>query len=68
MKAKGNNTRFDYIVGGVTLIGAFMAIMAYVQHSKTRKLQDRLLIVENEIADLELEHKQIELNMAKNKS
>lgn len=56
MKKKAN-TKFDYFVGTVTLIGAGFAIMAYVEHQKTRKLKDRLLKIENEIAEIDLHRK-----------
>lgn len=51
------NTKFDYFVGAVTLIGASIAILAYYKHAQTRKLKDRLLKIENEIAEIELDRK-----------
>lgn len=57
MKNNKTNTNFDYFVGVVTLIGAGFAVMAFIEHQKTRRLKDRLLKIENEIAEIELEKK-----------
>ena len=55
------NTKFDYFVGVVTLVGAGFAIMAYIEHQKTRRLKDRLLKIENEIAEIDLQRKRNEI-------
>jgi len=59
-KRLNKNSKFDYFIGAVTLLGATIGIVAFYHHSKTRKLKDQLLITENEIAELELEHKKDE--------
>jgi hypothetical protein len=57
MAANSRNTKFDYFVGAVTLIGAGFAFMAFINHQKTSRLKDRLLKIENEIAEIDLERK-----------
>ncbi len=61
-----DNKKLNRLITIVSFIGAIVGIVTYIESRKTKEDKDRLLKVQKEIAELELEEKQIQKSKREN--